>query len=119
MVIPRREFVTGLIVAAIAGATLAASTAPGLAASQYAGTWKLIDTSGSAFQVTLGDAGAAGGNRNGKIMQGTWAERDGAAVITWSDGWTTKIAKDGDGYTKTVYDDGGNERNSSRAEKVR
>jgi hypothetical protein len=55
-------------------------------------------------------------------MEGTWKFDNGAAVINWKDGWTTKIAKDGDGYTKTAWNKGlrmnDPPTNTSSAEKV-
>ena len=48
-------------------------------------------------------------------------EDGGAAVITWTTGWTTKIAKEGSGYKKTAYKGkpDGDPTNSSDAEKVK
>ncbi len=39
-------------------------------------------------------------------MTGSWKEDGGAVMVTWSDDWATKIAKDGDKYTKTAYKGG-------------
>ena len=54
-------------------------------------------------------------------MTGTWKEEGSAAVITWDTGWTTKISKDGDKFTKTAFKKGeaGKPANSSAAEKVK
>jgi hypothetical protein len=106
-------------------ALIAAATAllvlTGAAAAQgdFSGTWKVKDTSGADFEIMLAEDGSASGNRAGKGMHGQWVEKDGAAVITWSDGWTTKIAKHGDQYKKTAYDADAIEKNTSAAEKVK
>jgi hypothetical protein len=89
--------------------------------SQYEGTWKVKDTSGTPFEITLSNDGSASANRSGEGLKGTWKEEGGAAVITWSEGWTTKIAKEGDVYKKTAYekDPSAAPTNSSDAEKVK
>lgn len=110
---------------AIAGAlagTIALASGIALAASDYVGKWKTTDTTGKAFEITLGADGTAKATQ-GDGLTGTWKEAGGAAVITWSSGWTTKIAKDGAGYKKTAYDKGkpvdGAPTNSAAAEKVK
>ena len=89
--------------------------------SQYEGTWKVKDTSGTPFEITLSNDGSASANRSGEGLKGTWKEEGAAAVITWSEGWTTKIAKEGDVYKKTAYekDPSAAPTNSSDAEKVK
>ncbi len=56
-------------------------------------------------------------------MSGTWKEEGGTAVITWDTGWTTKISKDGDTYTKSAFRKGeaadSKPANTSAAEKVK
>lgn len=56
-------------------------------------------------------------------MTGTWKEEGSAAVITWDTGWTTKISKEGDKYTKTAFKKGeptsGKPSNTSAAEKIK
>jgi hypothetical protein len=93
-----------------------------LAASQFEGVWKVQDTSGKPFQITLSTDGSAKADRAGEGLTGTWKEEGGAAVIKWDTGWTTKITKEGDKYKKTAYDKGkpldGPSTNSSDAEKV-
>jgi hypothetical protein len=95
---------TYIIVAALALAVAACS--PPAAKSQFEGSWTVADTSGSPFVITLGDDGSAAADRSGEAMEGTWKEEDGAAVISWTDGWTTKIVKEGDGYKKLAWDKG-------------
>lgn len=93
-----------------------------LAASQFEGAWKVQDTSGKPFQITLSADGSAKADRAGEGLTGTWKEDGGAAVIKWDTGWTTKITKEGDKYKKTAYDKDkpldGPPTNSSEAEKA-
>jgi hypothetical protein len=108
-----RSFVAAL-------AAVALSTAV-FAAGEFEGTWKVKDTKGKAFQITLTSDGKASADR-GEGMTGTWKEDGGAAVITWSTGWTTKIAKEGSGYKKSAFkkgEAGGKPTNTSDAEKVK
>lgn len=116
------------IIGRIAAGGLAALAALALAttasfADDFEGTWKVTDTSGKAFEIVLGDDGAAKADRSGEGLTGTWEEEGDAAVITWDSGWITRIAKDGDGYKKTAYEKGadlsGDPSNSSPAEKVK
>ena len=88
---------------------------------QYAGTWKTKDTSGGDLEITLAADGKATADRHGEGLAGTWKEDGGAAVIKWDSGWTTKIAKEGDGYKKTGYekDASAAPSNSSDAVKVK
>jgi len=115
-----RKFTTAVLTAAVALAVTAVAT---LAASQFEGTWKVADTAGKAFEITLAGDGSAKANRADEGMTGTWKEEGSAAVITWDDGWTTKISKDGEKYTKTAFKKGepmdGKPANSSAAEKAK
>jgi len=98
---------------------MAACSAP--TPSQYEGVWKVKDTSGAAFEITLSADGKAKADRSGEGLSGTWKEDGGAAVITWDSGWTTKIAKEGDAYKKMAYekDPSAAPNNTSDAEKVK
>jgi hypothetical protein len=89
--------------------------------SQYEGTWKVKDTAGTPFEITLSSDGTSSADRAGEGMKGTWKEENGTAVVTWSDGWTTKIAKEGDVYKKMAYekDPSAPPTNTSDAEKVK
>jgi hypothetical protein len=84
------------------------STAATFAASSFEGIWKVQDTQGNPFQIVLGADGSARGDRAGEGLTGTWKEdAEGAAVIEWESGWTTKISKDGsNNYVKTAYEKG-------------
>jgi hypothetical protein len=90
--------------AAIVGlaAALVMSPVASIAASEFEGVWNVKDTAGTRFEITLAENGAAKANR-GEAMSGTWKEEGKTAVIMWSTGWVTKIAKDGDHYRKTAY----------------
>ena len=63
-----------------------------LGASAFEGVWKVKDTAGNPFEITLSGGGAAKATR-GVGMTGTWKEECDSAVITWNTGWTTKIRK--------------------------
>jgi sporulation protein YlmC with PRC-barrel domain len=99
----------------------AATKQPGLAASEFGGVWKVQDSNGKPFQITLSGDGSAKADR-GEGMTGTWKDEGGAAVIKWDTGWTNKITKEGNKYKKTAYEKGkpleGPPTNSSDAEKV-
>jgi hypothetical protein len=73
-----------------------------LAASAFEGGWKVKDTAGRPFDITLSSGGVAKATR-GEGMTGTWKEEGNAAVITWKTGWTTKITNEGGQYRKTAY----------------
>jgi len=93
-----------------------------LAASAFEGMWKVKDTAGQSFEITLSSDGVAKATR-GEGMTGTWKEEGKAAVITWNTGWTTKITKDGNQYKKAAYRKGqaldAFPANSSDAERVK
>jgi len=93
-----------------------------LSASDFEGVWKVKDTAGRTFEITLSSGGAAKASR-GEGMVGTWKEEGNTAVITWNTGWTTKIAKERDQYKKTAYGKGqpldGPPTNSTDAQKVK
>jgi hypothetical protein len=78
------------------------TTLASLAASAFEGVWKVKDTAGRPFEITLSSGGGARATR-GEGMTGTWKEEENAAVITWTTGWTTKITKEGNQYKKTAY----------------
>ena len=80
---------------------IAMTTFSSLAASDFEGVWKVKDTAGQPFEITLSGGGGATASR-GEGMVGTWKEEGKTAVITWNTGWTTKIAKEGDQYKKTA-----------------
>lgn len=112
-----------MTISALAAVLILAMThVASFAASEFEGVWKVADSGGKAFEITLAADGAATASHSAG-MTGTWKEEGGAAVIIWNTGWTTKIAKDGDKYTKTAFKKGdpldGKPANSSAAEKVK
>lgn len=111
--------VTTAVFALVVAVAVAACSGP--TASPFEGVWKVKDTSGTPFEITLATDGTASANRAGEGMTGTWKDENGTAVISWSDGWTSKIAKEGDVYKKTAFekDPSGAPTNTSDAEKVK
>ncbi len=93
-----------------------------LGQTAFEGVWKVKDTAGHPFEITLSSGGAAKATR-GEGMTGTWKEEGDSAVITWNTGWTTKITKTGNRYTKTAYRKGQSitsaPANTSDAEKTK
>lgn len=87
--------------------------------SEFTGTWRVEDSNGQEFDISLLPSGTAEATRAGEGMSGTWAEEDRSAVITWDTGWTTKITRTGDAYVKTAYDEmATTPTNTSVAERV-
>ena len=72
-------------------------------AGEWAGKYETQDTKGNAMSITLSGDGIAVGLKHGKTLDGTWRHEDGAAVISWTTGWTTKLSKNGDRYIKSAY----------------
>lgn len=91
-------------------------------AGEFEGHWQLRDSNGSPFEIWLHPDGTADGTHNDAMKHGTWAQDGGAAVIHWTTGWTTRIAKDANGYSKTAYKPGttpaDKPSNSSEAKKL-
>jgi len=75
-------------------------------AAGFEGAWALNDTKGGSFDVMLNKDGTASGTHLSSMKHGTWEEKDGAAIIHWDTGWTTRIAKDGEKYFKTAFKPG-------------
>ena len=108
--------------AMIAGCLIELTSLASLAASAFEGVWKVKDTAGQPFEITLSSGGVAKATR-GEGMTGTWKEEGNAVVIAWNTGWTTKITKEGNQYKKTAYRKGQTldapPANSSDAEKIK
>ena len=106
--------------AVVAGVTLVLATFAVLADSEFEGVWAVKNSDGKPFEITLSADGQAKATL-AETMEGTWKEDGGAAVISWTTGWTTKIAKDGDHYVKTAFKKGdpldGTPTNTSDAQK--
>lgn len=78
-------------------------TGGGALAGDWAGKYETKDTKGNEMAITLSADGIAAGLKHGKELNGTWTNEKGAAVISWTTGWTTKLSKDGDTYMKSAY----------------
>ncbi len=86
--------------------------------SGFVGTFKTQDTQGNPMSITLDEEGSASGERGGEQISGSWKDEGGTAVITWS--WQLdheEIAKDGDSYSKSAYQDGTQTGEAVAAEK--
>lgn len=77
-----------------------------VAAGEYEGSWILDDSQGDPFEATLHEGGVASGIHGTRIKKGTWKEENGAAVIHWSTGWTTRIEKKDGKYAKEAFKPG-------------
>src|SRR5262249_35127088 len=91
--------------ALVAGLTMVVTAFAASAASDFEGVWTVKDSTGKPFEITLSGGGKAS-TTEAHAGAGTWKEEGGAAVIRWSSGWTTKIAKEGDHYVKTAFKKG-------------
>jgi hypothetical protein len=111
--------IAAVLAAAILAVALASCSAPS-GDSGWAGTYKTQDTQGNAMEVVLEENGSATGTRQDEHLDGSWkADDDTSVTITWDETWSTKIAKDGDTYTKTAYKDGTQDGDPVSAEKVK
>jgi len=109
-----------VLAAAVLALALASCEAPSGGDDGWAGTYKTQDTQGNAMEIVLEENGSASGTRGDEDLDGSWkAEGDNAVMITWGEDWTTKIAKDGDKYTKTAYKGGTQDGDPVSAEKVK
>ena len=75
-------------------------------AGEFEGSWTLDDSSGKPFEATFTSDGKASGTHGDSMKHGTWKEENGAAVIHWNTGWTTRIEKMGDKYVKSAFKPG-------------
>ena len=89
------QFLKRMAVIALAGILAMGLVGAASAASEFEGRWKVKDTKGHPFEIVLAADGKATAEHKDKPMTGTWKEENGAAVITWNTGWTTRIAKNG------------------------
>jgi len=107
-----------VLAAAVFAVALASCSAPSTDDS-WAGTYTTQDTQGGSMEITLEENGSATATRGDEHLDGSWKDEGGSVMITWSDEWSTKIAKDGDKYTKTAYKDGSQDGDPVSAEKVK
>jgi hypothetical protein len=103
-------------------AAVVINPAASLAASEFEGTWKVKDTAGKPFEITLSGNAAAKADR-GDGMSGTWKEEGKTATISWNTGWITKITNEGGRFKKSAYRKGQSldsaPANTSDAEKIK
>ncbi len=99
----QRSSLARTVPAVTAGLFAVALTTFASAASEFEGVWKVKNTKGKPFEITLTADGSAKATLPKEGMTGTWKEEGGAAVISWKTGWTTKISKQGDKYKKTAW----------------
>lgn len=101
----KAQFRNAIASTVAAAFVLALMSIGGLAASDFEGTWKVKDGKGRAFEITLSADGSAKKSAP-KEGTGKWKEEVNAAVITWDDGWTEKITKEGDQYKRAGFKKG-------------
>ena len=89
----------------VAGLAFTLTPFAAFAASEFEGVWTTKDSKERPFEITLSADGKATSTQE-KAKEGTWKAEGGAAVISWTTGWTTKITKEGDHYVKLVYKKG-------------
>ncbi len=73
------------IVSVMAAWLIGTMSSASFAASDFEGVWKVKDTAGKQFELTLSGGGAAKATR-GEGMTGSWKEEGNAAMITWMAG---------------------------------
>lgn len=78
------------------------TSSPSFANSAFEGVWKVTDSSGKPFEITLSADGTAKSTLL-PMMVGSWKEEGNAAVIRWNTFWVTKIMKQGGAYKKIAY----------------
>ena len=85
---------------------IALASAVALAASPFEGKWKVQDTKGNPFEITLSEDGSAHGSRSGEGLSDTWKAEGDSAVITWQSGWTTEIKNRTISLKRLAFDKG-------------
>lgn len=90
---------------------IAAALALGLMAcdqvdSGWAGNWKVADTQGQTFYITLNDDGTAAATRTGGPTAGVWSVVEDTVYISWNNGWKATIVKEGDAFKKSAFEPG-------------
>ncbi len=75
-------------------------------AGEFEGSWQLDDSNGTPFEAVFSKDGTASGTHGDAMKHGTWEVENGAAVVHWNTGWTTRIEKKGDKYVKTAFKPG-------------
>ncbi len=73
-------------------------------AGHFLGRWRVGDGQGNTFIITLDRKGRA--TKSIGAARGTWKVEDGAAHISWDDGWHDAIRKAGNKYEKVAFGPG-------------
>jgi uncharacterized lipoprotein NlpE involved in copper resistance len=113
----------GKVTASLVAAAFVVGLSAAALAAGFEGTWKVKDSEGKPFEITLKADGTATGTHKAykEGLKGTWKEEAGAAEIHWDTGWTTRIVKEDDTYKKSAFKPGaplsGPPTNTSDAEK--
>jgi hypothetical protein len=93
---------------------------PGPSRARLLGKWEVGEGNGDNFYITLRADGTA--LRSMGNVHGTWEYNNGAAEVTWEDGWQDAIRKVGGWYKKYAYSEGktfgGNPDNVTNARNV-
>lgn len=110
--------VATVLAAAFFAIAVASCSGPSSNGDDWAGKYKTQDTQGNAMEITLADDGKATGMRGDENLSGSWSASGDTVTIDWGENWTTKLAKEGDKYTKTAYKDGTQDGEAVSAEKV-
>ncbi|MEM7191823.1 MAG: hypothetical protein AAF405_02965 [Pseudomonadota bacterium] len=111
-------FVAAAFALVLAGCDAPSDSGSGADNSSFVGNYTTKDTKGNDMAITLADEGAATGTLEGKTLTGSWKVEGDTVTITWTDGWTTKLTKDGDGFNKTAFKGGKEEGSMVPAEKA-
>lgn len=69
--------------------------------AHFLGRWKVDDGMGRKFFITLKPDGVA--RKTLGSEKGTWTVVDGAAQVSWDDGWHNVLRKLGNKYEKAAY----------------
>jgi len=77
---------------------------PGPSRARLVGKWEVGEGNGDNFTITLKEDGTAW--RSLGHEHGTWRYNNGAAEITWDDGWQDAIRKVDGSYKKYAYSEG-------------
>ncbi len=77
---------------------------PGPSRARLLGKWEVGEGNGENFYITLKDDGTAWRSLGNE--HGTWQYNNGAAEVTWDDGWQDAIRKVGGWYKKFAYSEG-------------
>jgi len=89
---------------ALASADSGSGNAQAPPRGHYVGKWECGDGAGRTFYITLKENGEASKSMGSE--RGHWDYVNGAAQISWDDGWRDVIRKSGSHYQKAAYRQG-------------